>query len=482
MNKIKLFLENFLVYGIGGVISKLIPLIMVPIITRLLPDSSYFGINDMVNTIISFTSAFAVMGMYDGMYRLFFEREDLEYKKDICSTALVFTLGVSAIVFLLMFILKDFLALVFLGDSQYYYLIYIAALITLIGATNSIISAPTRMQNKRKQYLVLNILSSILAYGLSIPLLLSGYFLIALPLATLTSSFLIEWLFGVLNRKWFSIKRINFHYLKQLLKIALPLFPNFLIYWVFNFCDRLMITNILGISATGIYSVGTKLGHASQLIYVAFAGGWQYFAFSTMKEENQVKTNSLVFEYLGIISFVATMFVCAWSNWIYNMLFVGEYIDGYIVSPYLFLAPLLQMLFQIASNQFLIIKKTWPNLLILSVGAIANIMINIWLIPELGIEGAAIATLLGYVVSNIVCMTVLSKMKLMDVSKRFLIVVLLFVFYLFVWHMFLQKRYFLCTIFAILIMVEYGWLYKYDIKVLTKILKRSYIKNSEHIE
>lgn len=65
----------------------------------------------------------------------------------------------------------------------------------------------------------------------------------------------------------------------------------------------------------------------------------------------------------------------------------------------------------------------------------------------------------------------LCKMKLMDISKRFLIVVLLFAFYLFVWHMFLQKRYFLCTIFAILIMAEYGWLYKYDIMKLIKILK-----------
>jgi len=28
------------------------------------------------------------------------------------------------------------------------------------------------------------------------------------------------------------------------------------------------------------------------LIYTAFAGGWQYFAFSTMKEDDQVQSNS----------------------------------------------------------------------------------------------------------------------------------------------------------------------------------------------
>ena len=75
MNKFKLFIENFFVYGMGGIISKIIPLIMVPIITRIMPNSSYYGINDLSNTVISFCSSIAVMGMYDAMYRLFFEKE-----------------------------------------------------------------------------------------------------------------------------------------------------------------------------------------------------------------------------------------------------------------------------------------------------------------------------------------------------------------------------------------------------------------------
>ena len=65
MSKLKLFIENFLVYGLGGIISKLVPLIMVPIITRLMPDSSYYGISDLSNTIVQFGSALAVMGVYD---------------------------------------------------------------------------------------------------------------------------------------------------------------------------------------------------------------------------------------------------------------------------------------------------------------------------------------------------------------------------------------------------------------------------------
>ena len=53
MNKLKLFVKNMVVYGLGGVISKIIPLIMVPIVTRIMPNSQYFGISDMANTLLS---------------------------------------------------------------------------------------------------------------------------------------------------------------------------------------------------------------------------------------------------------------------------------------------------------------------------------------------------------------------------------------------------------------------------------------------
>ena len=59
--------------------------------------------------------------------------------------------------------------------------------------------------------------------------------------------------------------------------------------------------------------------------------------FSTMKEDNQVKSNSMIFEYLGIISFATTAFICALSYPIYRILFTEQYLSGYIVSPYLFL-------------------------------------------------------------------------------------------------------------------------------------------------
>ena len=453
MNKFKLFLENFLVYGFGGIISKLIPLIMVPIVTRIMPSTDYFGISDMSNTLVQFGSAIAIMGMYDAMYRMYFEKDEEDYKIVVCSTTLLFTIFASAIVFGAMIVLREPIASIFFSDKKYSYVVYISAI-------------------ARKIYLITHAISPILSYSIAIPLLLAGHYVIALPIAAVISGITMELSFLVLNRKWFKPKLFDKKLLKQLLVIAVPLLPNFLIYWVFNSCDKVMITNMIGIGAAGIYSVGSKLGHASQLIYTAFAGGWQFFAFSTMREDNQVESNSRIFEYLGIISYVATAFICAWSYLIFKILFKVDYLSGYIVAPYLFLAPLLQMLFQVAANQFLVVKKTWPNLFILASGAVLNIIINYFLIPVLGIEGASLATLIGYIVSDVICVIVLCRMKLMVISNKFIFASLAMVAYMVIWRMCISDTVLIGTIAAIILTGMMVWLYGTDLKKLLQMIKQ----------
>jgi len=229
-----------------------------------------------------------------------------------------------------------------------------------------------------------------------------------------------------------------------------------------------MIGKLIGNSFTGVYSVGARIASVSQLIYTAFAGGWQYFAFSTMKEDGQVKSNSLVFEYLGVISFVIGILMCVFAHLIFKILFTGEYEAGYIVVPYLFLAPLMQMLYQVACNQFIVIKKTWPNAFILSVGAICNVLLNLTLIPVWGIEGAAFSTLIGYVMSDIIVVIWLLKIKLMVISKRFVLTSLLMVGYFISWRLVFMSNLFISLLVGLIVIVIYIWLFKDDLQSLLK--------------
>ncbi len=473
MSRTKLFIHNFLVYGLGSIISKIIPLIMLPVITSIMTDTKYYGINDMINLVISFASAIAMMGMYDAMFRMFFEKEDDNYKKSICSTALFFVIASSVIICIIMFIFREAILKLIINDIEYNLLFFIIIFNTFLTGVQCIVSAPTRMQNKRKVFLITNTLTPVLSYAISIPLLLKGMYVYALPLAAVTSSLTMTLAFYFLNREWFAIKNISKEHLISLIKIGAPLMPTFLMYWVCNSFDRVMIKSMLGLDELGIYSVASRIAQISQFIYTAFAMGWQYFAFSTMNDKDQKKLTTNIANYLMIISIVATMGVTALSKVLFFLLAKGDYSNGFVILPYLFISPLFLMIFQTIGNQFIVVKKTYPIPMILTGAVAINILFNYILIPKLGIEGAAIATMLGYMIAVIISYIITLRVKLLEKENRIVVSIIVFLIYLLLWRIFAVKNVIKSIIITIPFFVLYLIIYKKElIMVIGKLKSR----------
>lgn len=472
MSRLKLFITNIVVYGLGGVLSKVIPFVLLPLITRLLPDISLFGLYDLTVIILSVGTYITLMGMYDAMFRLFFEKNDDNYKKEICSTTLMFVFCNATIITVVLIVFRYYLSNALLGSKEYSFLIVIVAINIFFSSINAIIALPTRLQNKRRIYLATNMITPIISYSISIPLLLMGYYTVALPLASVSSVIAMTIIFWNFNHKWFRLTWFRMKYLKPLLEIGLPLVPTFLIYWVFNSADKIIITQLLGDKQLGIYAIGGKIGQISQLIYTAFAGGWQYFAFSTMNDTDQVNMTSSIFEYLACLTYIASLCMMTFNEFIFKILFTGDYISGSVVAPYLFIAPLLLMLFQVGGNQFLVIKRTWYISIILIGGAILNIFLNLLLIPILGIEGAAIATLIGYIFAVIVAVIILRKMHLLLLGGKFYILTFIFIGILAIWRIRLQDEILLMLILNLIFTCSIVFCYKEQLVSLFDMLKR----------
>ena len=227
---------------------------------------------------------------------------------------------------------------------------------------------------------------------------------------------------------------------------------------------------MLGTFDLGIYSIGSKMAQISQLIYAGFAGGWQYFAFSTMNDNDQVELNSRIFEYLGAITVLSFITIYPFIQIFFSFLFRGDYVSGHIVAPYLYLSPLLLMLFQVAANQFLVVKRSYFSTVVLSIGAVINIALNLLLIKAIGIEGAAMATLVGYFTTVIVVMTVSKKMDLMSYSKRIVFTLALIPIYLLLQRVIFGeslKIQISIMFLGVLIML---YLYRFELKAITKKL------------
>jgi len=417
----KLFIENFLAYGAINALDKIVPLVMLPIVTRLITDTGDYGRFEMFNTIVGFGSSFAVLGMYDAMFREYFETDSLEYKSIVTSTSARIVFISASIVSLLLVVFSKTTSQLFLNTPENCAIAVLAGLGTFLSANKAIISAPTRIKNQRQIYIISGISYSLLYYSLAILFIKLGMNYNGLIYGQLIASVYILLFFYVLNRKDFNFYLFDIKVAKELFKIGIPLVPCFVIYWAFNSMDKVMISHMLGLKEVGIYSIGAKVASVSSFIYAAFAGGWQYFAFSTMKDKDQVELTSKVFEYLGIISFIAFTLASLFDDMVFELFFTGDYVKGVDVFPFLFLSPLILMLFQIAGNQLLIVKKSYFSTLCLLLGLIANLLLNYFLIPFFGIKGAALATLLGYSFSTISMLALTQMMKLISLKFRFLL-------------------------------------------------------------
>ena len=430
-NRFKLFLDNFAFYGGISIIGKSFPIIMLPIITRLLPDSSNYGIADLTIIISSFGIQIAVLGMYDAMFREYFEFSDRLNRKKITSTAFCFVLLFSILLMVLFISSRILFSQVLFGDIKFQSMIVLSAVIVFAGSIGTIVQAPTRIRNQKKIFLISGITSPIINYSLVIIFIKLGYKFEALIYAHLITNLCTTLFFLIINKDDFIPILFDLSVLKELLRIGLPLVPTFIIYWVFNSIDRIMITKMIGISELGIYSIGSRLASISMLVQAAFSGGWQFFSFTTMKDNDQVSLNSKIFEYLGIISYILFMVSIPFISVVFNFLFEGDYTRGQEVFPYLFLSPLLLILYQTIANQFVIIKKTILSTLSLLVGGIINILLNIVLIKLYGIKGAALATLISYFVSVIIAILIAKVYKLEKIQLRFYIISFLMFFIIF---------------------------------------------------
>ena len=421
MSRAKLFIENFFAYGFIQILNKIIPFVLLPVITRMLPNASDFGVYGMYNLIIGFGTPLVILGLNDAMFREYFEKEDQQYRYDVTTTAQRMIFISSLIISMLLLVFNKSFSTLFFGENMYGNTVIYSAIAVFIASNSYPIQAPTRMQNQRTIFVYSGLIGSGGQYLISITLLYLGFSYFGLIYANITTSIILVLFFWVRNKQFFLLGKFDKKIAKELLKIGLPLLPTFLIYWVYNSMDTIMITKMLGTTQLGIYSIGSRIAHISQFIYLAFSGGFSFFKFSTMKDVDQVKMNSKLFEYLGMISFLSFIGIYPFFKLLFNILFDNSYVLGYTVAPYLFISPLLLMLFQIVGSQYIIIKKSYLTTITLTLGAISNVILNIYLIPRMGIEGAAIATVIGYILSVIIVSFLAVRKDLLIVPSRFLV-------------------------------------------------------------
>jgi len=107
--------------------------------------------------------------------------------------------------------------------------------------------------------------------------------------------------------------------------------------------------------------------------------------------------------YFLLVSIPAVLGLSALAKPLLSIFTTQDFLSGWLVIPIIALSGLLAGIFQIFVNTLLIVKKTKVPTYINFAAAILNVLINLLLIPLIGIVGAAISTLLAYFFVAVLC-------------------------------------------------------------------------------
>ncbi|MDO8510931.1 MAG: oligosaccharide flippase family protein [Nanoarchaeota archaeon] len=222
--------------------------------------------------------------------------------------------------------------------------------------------------------------------------------------------------------KFFKHKVVNLkETTKELLSFGLPLMAADIGGKVIGYTDTLMLTYFVSLTDVGIYNV--VLPSALFFIQISRAISAIVFPISTelhYKKDTAklAKGVSLLHSYCFalIIPIIFTLF--AFTGFFLDLFFGADYVAGALAFQILLVG---SMFFILASVNNIIISsmgepKQVTKIILLS--AILNVGLNFFLIPQFGINGAAVATALAYALS-----LVLSTRKLLqnlDVPLPFL--------------------------------------------------------------
>jgi len=203
-------------------------------------------------------------------------------------------------------------------------------------------------------------------------------------------------------RLWEERRRLSFlpdrSLLRRMLRFGLPTMPAELTLYSLSFIDRILIVRLAGLAEAGLYALAIKFAQGINVLARGLQLAFPPLAYSIADDEEARRAYSLVFTWFAALLAFAVAGLWLLARWIVELLAAPEFFEAHEavgllatgVSLYALYLVLVVILGRTGRTEF-----SFPAT---AVGTIANIALNLLLIPPLGIVGAGIALVASYAI------------------------------------------------------------------------------------
>ncbi len=385
------FGKNLLLLILGNTGSKLLTFFLVPLYTYTLSQAQY-GISDLIFTLCSLGLPVFTLYTYSGMMRFALDT-DASHSQLFSNTAFFNNIGFISIA------LCSSIMLLF-EDMAPYYIFFL--LYFLMHEWNTTLLYFARGINKVGDYTVATIINTAMTVLFNIVFLLffkmgvEGY-LLAYIIAMFVSSVYLALRIKIKDYI-LPLRKLDRNIAKDMLRYSVPLIPNMLSWWISNYSDKFLIIYFSGIELSGLYAISYKIPSIVNVISTIFISAWQISSVDDFGSEESKKFYSDIYQKYSTILMIGTSVIILLSKFLGGILFQQKFYEAWHYVPILSFAVMFHALSVFFGSVYTAAKKTKSVAYSVIIGAIINIVLNIILILNYGAYGAAIATLVSYIV------------------------------------------------------------------------------------
>lgn len=389
------------VYGLGGVANQALTIVLVPIYARVLGESG-MGVVAVINATLSLSQLFATLALPQAFFRAYLRDADTDAERHrVLAGSFGLRLAVS-LAFLAVYSIASvpLTSLVF-GSTADLPLLLLVGPIVFLDSLNLIPLSFLRAAREPRLYALVSfgraVLGSLLIIVFVVPLELGP---LGVVLGSVGSALVMSMVGMALYLRRTGVgPRLDVALSRTMLAFSLPLVPAALAGWGLNVADRYVLNAFRGLDELGVYAVGYTGGLVINALAVApFTLAWGAAYWEIGRSDDAPAAFRRVLTLFTVGASAGALALTAIGTDAIRLLLTPGFDDARYIVPFSAFGMVLYGVFQVVATGLNLTSHTRLLPLTMGAAAISNVALNLLLVPALGMYGAGIATICGYLV------------------------------------------------------------------------------------
>ena len=395
--QIKRLTAQSAIYGLGGLISRVIAVLLLPLYTHYLHGRDYGRVETLI-ALNAILVAILRLGITAAFFRFYFDYPDDEAKRiTVVRTSFWFTMTMATLGLVAGWLFAPELAAwLNLGHGQAW--LVRASFVGLWAQMNyEQLTSLFRVEQKPVLFSAATIANLLVTVAATVVLVVAfnqramgvvvGNFIGTLAVYAVLVGYR-RYQLG-LEFDWSLFRAMN-HF-------GMPLVPAQIAIWALNFADRFFIGHFKGQSEVGHYSIGARIASTVVLALAAFRMAWPAFAYSIDDENEARRTYGYVLTYVVFATCWMTATLGLLAPWLVRLLASrSEFYSGARVVSLLCFQAVAWGAFNVVVIGIGRARRTQFNWVVTGIAALVSVALNLELVPRYGMIGSAIADTIAF--------------------------------------------------------------------------------------